>query len=45
MLHIDEKQLRLLLEERKKFLERPRYEGLGDFGYFYDDHFNPFGFQ
>lgn len=30
MLHIDEKQLRLLLEERKKFFERPRYEGLGE---------------
>lgn len=30
MLNIDEKQLQLLLEERKKFLERPRYEGFGE---------------
>ena len=30
MLNIDEKELELLLEKRKKKIERPRYDGLGE---------------
>lgn len=30
MLNIDEKQLKLLLEKKKKILERPRYSGIGE---------------
>ncbi len=30
MLNIDEQQLRLLLEKKKKILERPKYSGLGE---------------
>lgn len=30
MLNIDEKQLKLLLERKKKFIERPKLSGLGE---------------